>query len=104
MHRMILLLLCSAHLWAASLTVATYNLELYIAAPALGVQPKSSDARRHIREAIRQMNPDVLALEEIGAPTALAELRDSLKAEGLNFTQAEYVRGHDPNLHVAFLS
>jgi endonuclease/exonuclease/phosphatase family metal-dependent hydrolase len=100
----LLSLLFSAHLWAASLTVATYNLEIYLDAPAFDMKPKSREARRHIREAIRQMNPDVLALEEVGAPSALAELRDSLKAEGINFPEAEYVRGRDPNLHVAFLS
>ncbi len=89
---------------AASLTVATYNLEFYVDAPTLGVPSKSAEAKRLIREAIRQMNPDVLALEEVGSLSALSELRGSLEREGVIFKGVEYVQGHDTNLHLAFLS
>jgi endonuclease/exonuclease/phosphatase family metal-dependent hydrolase len=50
------------------------------------------------------MNPDVLALEEMGTTNALLELRDSLKAEGLDFPFWEHVSGADTNIHVAVLS
>jgi endonuclease/exonuclease/phosphatase family metal-dependent hydrolase len=46
----------------------------------------------------------VLALEEIGSPNALLELRASLKNEGLDFPFWEHVQGFDTNIHVAVLS
>ena len=40
----------------------------------------------------------------MGTTNALLELRDSLKAEGLDFPFWEHVSGHDTNIHVAVLS
>jgi len=88
----------------ATFTVATYNLEFYVDAPTLGVQPKSAEARRLIREGIRKINPDVIALQEVGSPAALMELAASLRKERLEYPFTEYVRGPDTNLHLAFLS
>ena len=90
--------------WAGSLTVATYNLEFYIDQPALGNEPKSDVGRGIIRQSIRAMKPDVIALQEVGGTNALLELRASLKKEGLDFPYWEYVKGWDSNLHLAFLS
>jgi chemotaxis response regulator CheB len=42
---------------------------------------KSAEARAKIRESIKAMNPDVIALEEMGTTNALLELRGSLKAD-----------------------
>jgi endonuclease/exonuclease/phosphatase family metal-dependent hydrolase len=50
------------------------------------------------------MKPDVIALEEMGTTNALLELRDSLKADGLDFPFLEHVSGVDTNIHVAVLS
>ena len=50
------------------------------------------------------MNPDVIALEEMGTTNALLELRASLKADGLDFPFWEHVSGADTNIHVAVLS
>ena len=89
---------------AGTLTVATYNLEFYVDQPTLGNEPKSELARSIIRQGIRTINPDVIALQEVGTTNALLELRASLKKEGLDFPHWEHVRGYDTNLHVAFLS
>jgi endonuclease/exonuclease/phosphatase family metal-dependent hydrolase len=62
------------------------------------------EAKKKVRESVRAINPDVLALQEIGNPAALEELRASLKAEGVNFPYWEHVAGHDTNIHVAILS
>ena len=91
-------------LLAAGLTVATYNLEFYIDRPTLSYEPKTEQSRQIIRQSIRAMNPDVLALQEVGSTNALLELRAALKKEGLNFPHWEHVRGWDTNLHLAFLS
>ncbi len=93
-----------AQLVAGPLTVATYNLEFYVDGATLGVPPKSPEARALIREAIRRLSPDVLALQEMGSTNALNELVNSLRSEKLNFPFREYVHGPDSNLHLAFLS
>jgi endonuclease/exonuclease/phosphatase family metal-dependent hydrolase len=46
----------------------------------------------------------VLALQEVGSPGALSELRTGLKAEGLDLPFTEFVSGIDTNVHLAVLS
>jgi len=98
-------LLCSPAFGADSFRVATYNVENYLDQPTESrPQPKSAAAKAKVREAIRALNPDVLALEEMGDQSALMELRSALKAEGLDFPWWELVSGEDTNVHVAVLS
>ena len=101
---LVLLLLRLSLSFAGTFTVATYNLEFYVDRPTLSYESKSEPARAIIRQSIRAINPDVIALQEIGSTNALLELRASLKKEGLDFPHWEYVRGWDTNLHLAFLS
>ena len=89
---------------AGTLTVATYNLEFYVDRPTLSYEPKPESARAIIRESIRAINPDVIALQEIGTTNSLLELRSALKKEGLDFPHWQHVGAWDTNLHVAFLS
>jgi endonuclease/exonuclease/phosphatase family metal-dependent hydrolase len=85
--------------------IATYNVENYLDQPTESrPQPKSAAAKAKVRESIRALNPDVIALEEMGGLSALMELRGSLKAEGLDFPHWELVSGEDTNVHVAVLS
>jgi len=65
---------------------------------------KSAEAKAKVRKSVKAMNPDVLALEEMGTTNALMELRASLKAEGQDFPFWEHVSGADTNIHVAVLS
>ena len=65
---------------------------------------KSAEAKAKIRESIKAMNPDVIALEEMGATNSLLELRASLKADGLDFPFWEHLQSFDTNIHVAVLS
>lgn len=90
---------------AQTFRVATYNVENYLEQPTKSrPHAKSPEARAKVRESIRALNPDVIALEEIGGTNALLELRDSLSGEGLNFPFWEIVGGFDTNIHVAVLS
>jgi len=85
--------------------VATYNLENYLDRPTeTRPRAKSPEAKAKIRESIRALNPDVLALEEMGTTNALLELRESLKADGLDLPYWEHITGDDTNIHVAILS
>jgi len=97
--------LLGANLSAGIIRVATYNVENYLDQPTASRHfVKSPAARAKIRESIRALNPDVLALEEIGTTNALLELRASLKSEGLDFPYWEHVQGFDTNIHVCVLS
>ena len=85
--------------------VATYNVENYLDQPTESrPHVKSSEAKAKNRESIRAMNPDVLALQEMGTTSALLELRASLKAEGLDYPFWEHIQGADTNIHLAVLS
>jgi endonuclease/exonuclease/phosphatase family metal-dependent hydrolase len=89
---------------AEALRIATYNLENYLEEP-VGTRPgKSEAAKAKIREGLRALNPDVVALQEVGGQAALQELRQSLKAEGLDFPYSELARGFDTNIFVGVLS
>src|SRR5947207_5576756 len=79
---------------ADTFRVAAYNVENYLDQPTeTRSHVKSPEAKAKIRESIKAMNPDVLALEEIGTTNALLELRASLKADGLDFPFWEHVQG-----------
>ena len=102
---MAVLLISTSSASAAELfRVATYNLENYIDEPA-GTRPlKTAEAKAKIRESLRTIKADVVALQEMGSTNALMELRTSLKAEGLDYPHWEHVSGWDTNIHVAVLS
>jgi endonuclease/exonuclease/phosphatase family metal-dependent hydrolase len=90
---------------AGTFRVATYNVENYLDQPTESrPHVKSAEARAKVRESIRVLNPDVLALQEMGTTNALLELRASLQAEGLDFPFWELVSGADTNIHLAVLS
>src|ERR1017187_8311610 len=96
---------CSTSFAAGTFRVATYNVENYLDQPTESRHfVKSAEAKAKIRESIRALNPDVLALEEMGSTNALLELRASLKADGLDFQFWEHIIGADTNIHVAILS
>ncbi len=98
--------LCGSITFAAgTFRVATYNVENYLDQPTESrPHVKSAEARAKIRESIRGLNPDVLALEEMGTTNALLELRASLAAEGLNYPYWDHVSGADTNINLAVLS
>lgn len=89
---------------AETFRVATYNVENYLDQPAAGRPVKSAEAKAKVRESILALKPDVLAMEEMGSLSALQELRESLKGQGLDFPYWEHVTGFDTNIHIAILS
>jgi endonuclease/exonuclease/phosphatase family metal-dependent hydrolase len=101
----IVLVLSPTLLHAEVFRIAEYNVENYLDQPTETRHfAKSTEARAKIRESIRALKPDVIALEEMGGTNALLELRASLKTEGLDFPYWEHVSGFDTNIHVAVLS
>ena len=100
-----LAMVCLVSSGAETFRVATYNVENYLDQPTES-RPhiKSNEAKARVCESICALNPDVLALEEMGSTNALLELRNSLKAHGLDYPDWELVSGMDTNIHVAVLS
>jgi endonuclease/exonuclease/phosphatase family metal-dependent hydrolase len=84
--------------------VASYNLESYLDAAAQTRPAKSEESKAKIRESILALKPDVLALQELGSPSALLELRASLKLDGLDLPYWQFLSGRDTNIHVGLLS
>ena len=85
-------------------SVATYNLENYVDSTQSDRPLKSVPSKAQIRESLRTLDADVVALEEIGRTNMLLELRDALAREGLNYPYWEHVTGSDTNIYVAVLS
>jgi endonuclease/exonuclease/phosphatase family metal-dependent hydrolase len=98
------LLFCGCLARAETFRVATYNLENYIDEATDTRYVKAAESKAKVRESILALKPDVLAMEEMGSTNALLELRDSLKAQGLDLPYWEHVTGFDTNIHVAILS
>jgi len=107
-----LYLLIATLLWAGTdstraetFRVAAYNVENYLDKPTESRRfTKSPEAKAKIRETLLAMKPDVIAFEEMGDLSALLELRDALKSQGLDLPHYEHVGGWDTNIHVAVLS
>jgi len=98
-------LLLAARAAAETFRVAAYNVENYLDKPTETRRNiKSAESKAKVRETIKAMKPDVIAFEEMGELSALLELRDSLKADGLDLPHYEHVDGWDTNIHVAVLS
>jgi len=106
----ILSFLGSAVLASAAVTIATYNVENYLVADRMvdGVYrdayPKPENAKTALRQVIKSVAPDILALQEMGTQLFLDELQRDLKSEGTDYPYALLLEAADPDRHVAMLS
>lgn len=95
---------------AATLRIATYNLENYGAADrvtAAGYRrdyPKPEAAKAALRAVIKALAADVLILQEMGGPAYLEELRRDLRAEGLDYGYGMVLEADDEDRHLAVLA
>ena len=93
-----------------TLTIATYNIENYGPANRMteaGYRkdyPKPEPEKRALRTVIRQLNADVLVVQEMGAGPYLDELRRDLKTEGCDYPHAALGTAGDADRRVAILS
>ncbi|MCC6414908.1 MAG: hypothetical protein IT582_03240 [Opitutaceae bacterium] len=99
--------LCPA---ADELTIATYNIENYVAADRMTGQgyrkdyPKPEVAKAALRVVIKQLDADVLVLQEMGPVPYLTELQRDLERQGTPYPYAVLMRGADEDRHSAVLS
>ena len=95
---------------SAGLTVATYNLENYTLADRLVEDvyrkdyPKPEAEKTALRAVLRQLDADVLALQEVGGEPFLTELQRDLKSEGLDYPYAAVMTADDADRKTAVLS
>ena len=107
---MVLLLVGVADIGAETLTIATYNVENYLATNRMveGVYrqeyPKPEVAKLALRKVIRGLNADVIAFQEMGSRPYLEELQRDLAQEGCDYPYAELLEAEDVDRHVAVLS
>jgi endonuclease/exonuclease/phosphatase family metal-dependent hydrolase len=90
---------------AETFRVAFYNVENYLDQPTeTRRDSKSVAAKAKVLESLLAQKPDVIGFAEMGSLSALLELRDSLKAKGLDLPHYEHTPGFDTNIYVAVLS
>jgi len=95
---------------SAATTVAAYNVENYTLADRMveGVYrqayPKPESEKAALRQVISGINPDILAVEEMGGPPYLADFQRELKQAGHDFPHTVVLEAADADRHVAVLS
>lgn len=85
-------------------TICTYNLENYIDHFNPGRPIKSVEARAKAQQIIASVKPDILAVQEIGLESALADLLEGLRRNGLDYRYWVRAGGWDTNIFIAVLS
>lgn len=95
---------------SATITVAAYNVENYTLADRMveGVfrpaYPKPESEKAAVRQVIAGINPDILAVEEMGGQPYLDDFLRELKQAGQHFPHAVVLEAGDADRHVAVLS
>jgi endonuclease/exonuclease/phosphatase family metal-dependent hydrolase len=93
---------------AGEFSVMTFNLNQYALIDRDGnadtLEPKPREEAEAIIEVIRQVSPDILAVQEMGDPAAWAEFKFSLRQAGLEYGHEEYLRRGKHELNIAVLS
>lgn len=90
--------------------LATYNLRNYLIMdrPVDGTwrksYPKPESEKAIVRAVIRDANPDVLILQEMGTLPFLKELQADLAEEGVKYPYLAHMQGDDSVRHLAVLS
>ena len=93
---------------AGEFAVMTFNLNQYALLDRDGdadtLEPKPPEEAGSIVEVIRQVSPDILAVQEMGDPAAWAEFKYSLRQAGLDYGHETYLRRGRSVLNLAVLS
>ena len=104
------ILLSSALVSAETLRVATYNLKNYLLTDRMvdgrwrSEYPKPESERQALYQVIQAVNPDVLAIQEIGGKEYLAALQRDLNRLGLDYAYSYLGQGEDAVRFTAVLS
>ena len=95
---------------AQEIVFATYNVENYVGETVrepgekMAARPKSEEAIRALVRVVKEINPDILGVCEMGPPERFEDFKKRLEAAGLGYVDFEYVQAADPDRHVALVS
>jgi endonuclease/exonuclease/phosphatase family metal-dependent hydrolase len=90
--------------------VTTYNLENYVGITPVTeggrtpAKPKSEASIAALIRVIKEINPDILGVCEMGSPERFEDFKKRLAAAGLGYVDAEYLQAADPDRHLALVS
>lgn len=116
MHRFFLFLLplaftaiAAARDPATGIVFCTYNLRNYLgddqtAPPEHRARPKTPKELSALIAVIRDVEPDILGVSEMGSEKMFADFKERLAKAGLDYPHSEYVQAGDPDRHVALVS
>lgn len=103
-------LVAGSALGAESVRVMTWNVRNYLSQDRSveGVwrrdYPKPEGEKSALREVLRRLQPDVLALQEMGEQKYVLELREDLRKEGFEWPYLQVLNAADEPRHLAVLS
>jgi endonuclease/exonuclease/phosphatase family metal-dependent hydrolase len=106
----VLVLVGSAHAAPREVVICQYNLRNYLdTTPArpgqtYGTRAKPESEIEAVIQIIKEINPDILGVCEMGSPERFADFKKRLGAAGLGYTDSEYVAGPDLDRHLALVS
>jgi endonuclease/exonuclease/phosphatase family metal-dependent hydrolase len=95
---------------AQEIVVATYNLENYVSAAPKGPGDKYATRAKPEKEIetviriIKEINPDILGVCEMGSPERFEDFKKRLNEAGLGYVAFEYLQGADEDRHLALVS
>lgn len=94
--------LACAH--AVEIVVASYNLENYFLQKHQFTAPKPQSQLAAVARIVKEINPDILGVCEMGTREDFEHFKKQLAEEGLRFSDFEYLEAADSDRHVALLS
>ena len=103
-------LLLAGNLCARDIVVASYNVQNYLKmerrvdGKTVPDAPKPDEEITAVISVLKEINPDILGVEEMGDESVFEGFRARLKAAGLDYPYKEWVRGADSARHLALLS
>ena len=90
--------------------IAGYNIENYLVTDRLDGKiheksaPKPEKEKTALFHIIKEINPDILGVCELGPKDQFEDFKKRLEAAGLGYKDFEYVEGSDPTRHLAIAS
>lgn len=116
MKRLLLVFLCSVLSVfaqerdpAKGIIFCSYNVRNYVGddqvAPAEHrARPKSEKEIESLMAVIKDINPDILGVSEMGSEKMFEDFKARLAKAGLKYEHSEYLQAGDPDRHVALVS
>ena len=116
MHRIVAFLLLLAGVLQAQdrdltkgIIFCTYNVHNYLgedqsAPPDRRAKPKTPKEVEALMSVIRDIQPDILGVCEMGSEAMFADFKAQLAKVGLDYPHSEFVQAGDPDRHVALVS